>query len=56
VALAFTAASSKTDQTAISETVAVHGAKGFASAWLRRKDVAWATTLLTTTEETSDVG
>ena len=56
VALAFTAASSKTDQTAISETVAVHGAKGFASAWLRRKGVDWATTLLTTTEETSDVG
>jgi type IV secretion system protein TrbE len=56
VALAFTAASSKTDQTAIAETVAVHGAKGFASAWLRRKGVDWATTLLTTSEETSDVG
>jgi type IV secretion system protein TrbE len=56
VALAFTAASSKTDQTAIAETLAVHGAKGFASAWLRRKGVDWATTLLTTTEETSNVG
>jgi type IV secretion system protein VirB4 len=56
VALAFTAASSKTDQTAISETVAVHGATGFASAWLRRKGVDWATTLLTASEETSHVG
>ncbi|MEA2669186.1 MAG: type secretion system protein TrbE [Chloroflexota bacterium] len=56
VALAFTAASSKADQTAISETVAVHGAEGFAAAWLRRKGVDWATNLLTTTEETSNVG
>jgi type IV secretion/conjugal transfer VirB4 family ATPase len=56
VALAFTAASSKTDQTAISETVAAHGAEGFAAAWLRRKGVDWATNLLTTTEETSNVG
>jgi type IV secretion system protein VirB4 len=56
VALAFTAASSKADQTAISETVAAHGAEGFAAAWLRRKGVDWATNLLTTTEETSNVG
>ncbi|TAJ81819.1 conjugal transfer protein TrbE [Reyranella sp.] len=56
VALAFTAASSKTDQTAISETMAAHGAEGFAAAWLRRKGVEWAINLLTTNEETSDVG
>ncbi len=37
VALAFTAASSKTDQAAIAETLAAHGANGFAAAWLRRK-------------------
>ena len=35
VALAFTAASSKTDQAAIAETLAAHGADGFAAAWLR---------------------
>ncbi|MEA2909716.1 MAG: type secretion system protein TrbE, partial [Bradyrhizobium sp.] len=56
VALAFTAASSKADQTAISETVAVHGAECFAAAWLRRKGVDWAANLLTTTEETFNVG
>jgi type IV secretion system protein VirB4 len=53
VALAFTAASSKTDQTAIAETVGVHGLDGFAAAWLQRKGLAWATSMLTTTEETS---
>ncbi|HWV51664.1 conjugal transfer protein TrbE [Pseudorhodoplanes sp.] len=46
VALAFTAASSKTDQTAIAELVAAHGREGFADAWLRRKDAAWAADLL----------
>jgi type IV secretion system protein VirB4 len=34
VALAFTAASSKTDQTAIDEILAAHGRDGFAAAWL----------------------
>ena len=42
VALAFTAASSKTDQAAIAETLAEHGADGFAAAWLRRKGLDWA--------------
>jgi type IV secretion system protein VirB4 len=56
VALVFTAASSKTDRAAISETVAIHGADGFTAAWLRRKGVDWATTLLTTTEEAPDAG
>ncbi|MPZ35922.1 MAG: conjugal transfer protein TrbE [Rhodospirillales bacterium] len=54
VALAFTAASSKTDQAAIAETLSEHGADGFAVAWLRRKGLDWAAILLTTPEETSD--
>ncbi len=52
VALAFTAASSKTDQTAIAETVATDGADGFAAAWLRRKGLDWAADMLTITKET----
>ena len=46
VALAFTAASSKTDQTAIAEIVAAHGRDGFAAAWLRRKGLDWAADML----------
>jgi type IV secretion system protein VirB4 len=46
VALAFTAASSKTDQTAIAEVMAKHGRAGFAPAWLRRKGLDWAAELL----------
>jgi type IV secretion system protein TrbE len=53
VALAFTAASSKTDQMAIAETVATYGADGFATAWLRGKGLDWAADMLTTTEETA---
>ena len=52
--LAFAAASSKTDQAAIAETFTEHGAEAFAAAWLRRKGLDWAATLLTTPEETSD--
>jgi len=47
-ALAFTAASSKSDQTAIADLLAAHGADGFAAAWLRHKEVAWAADLLPT--------
>ncbi|HLZ06844.1 MAG TPA: conjugal transfer protein TrbE [Bradyrhizobium sp.] len=47
-ALAFTAASSKTDQAAIADLLAAHGADGFAAAWLARKDIAWAAELLPT--------
>jgi type IV secretion system protein TrbE len=54
VALAFTAASSKTDQAAIADTLTEHGTDGFAAAWLRRKGLDWAAILLTTPEETSD--
>ena len=53
VALAFTAASSKTDQTAIEEILAAHGRDGFAAAWLRRKDLDWAAEMLTRNEEIS---
>ena len=47
VALAFTAASSKTDQAAIAEVMLEHGRDGFAAAWLRRKGLDWAADLST---------
>ncbi|AMK18294.1 MULTISPECIES: conjugal transfer protein TrbE [Sphingobium] len=46
VALAFTAASSKTDQRRIAELIDRHGRDGFAAAWLRERGVAWAADLL----------
>ncbi|AZS21603.1 conjugal transfer protein TrbE [Caulobacter sp. FWC26] len=46
VALAFCAASSKSDQRAISQTLAAHGRDGFAAAWLRARGLAWAADLL----------
>jgi len=46
LALAFTAASSKSDQTAIAAVLAEHGRDGFAAAWLRRKGLDWAADLL----------
>jgi type IV secretion system protein VirB4 len=45
-ALTFTAASSKTDQNAITEILATHGRSGFAAAWLRHKGADWAADLL----------
>ncbi len=48
VALAFTAASSKTDQAAIAE-LSAKDRKGFAAAWLRHRGVAWAADLLSPT-------
>jgi type IV secretion system protein VirB4 len=53
VALAFTAASSKTDQAVIADTLTEQGAEGFAAAWLRRKGLDWAADMFTTTEEIS---
>ncbi len=47
VALAFTAASSKSDQALIARLVAEHGRAGFARAWLEARGVAWATDLIT---------
>ena len=46
VALAFSAASSKTDQIRIAELVAAHGREGFASAWLQNRSLGWAAELL----------
>jgi type IV secretion system protein VirB4 len=46
VALAFTAASSKTDQIRIGELTASHGRKDFAAAWLRHRGLEWAAELL----------
>ena len=46
VALAFTTASSKTDQLRIAELIAAHGAQGFADAWLRHRGVGWAAEML----------
>jgi type IV secretion system protein TrbE len=46
VALAFTAASSKTDQAAIADLLAAHGRSDFAVAWLRRRELDWAAQLL----------
>ena len=46
IALAFTAASSKTDQAVISRTVAEQGRDGFAAAWLRQKGLDWAADLV----------
>jgi type IV secretion system protein VirB4 len=46
VALALTAASSKTDQAAIERLLTEHGRDGFVPAWLRHRDVAWATDLI----------
>jgi type IV secretion/conjugal transfer VirB4 family ATPase len=53
VALAFTAASSKTDQAAIAQILSTEGADGFAAAWLRRKGLGWAADMLTQDQETS---
>jgi type IV secretion/conjugal transfer VirB4 family ATPase len=46
VALAFTAASSKTDQAAIADVLASHGHAGFAAGWLRHRGLDWAVELL----------
>ena len=50
VALAFTAASAKSDQTAIAETFAASGRDGFAAAWLRHKGLDWAADMLANQE------
>ncbi len=51
VALAFTAASSKSDQALIARLLAVHGREGFARAWLQARGVAWATDLLNSPQQ-----
>ncbi|HEV7228040.1 conjugal transfer protein TrbE [Brevundimonas sp.] len=54
VALAFTAASSKSDQALIGRLFAEHGRDGFARAWLEARGVAWATDLLATVNQDTD--
>lgn len=51
VALAFTAASSRTDQRRIAELVEAHGRAGFAPAWLRARGLDWAADLLPLTNQ-----
>ena len=52
VALAFAAASSKTDQAAIAETLLSLTARDrFAAAWLRRKGLDWAADMLTNLDQ-----
>jgi type IV secretion system protein TrbE len=46
VALAFTAASSKSDQAAIAEILAAHGRGGFVAAWLNHRGLAWAADII----------
>ncbi|HAP49566.1 MAG TPA: conjugal transfer protein TrbE, partial [Afipia sp.] len=46
VALAFTAASSKADQTLIEQILAERGHDDFVTGWLRAREVAWATDLI----------
>jgi type IV secretion system protein TrbE len=48
VALAFTAASSKSDQKAIAEIVAGQPHEGFAAMWLKRKGLDWAADMIAT--------
>jgi type IV secretion system protein VirB4 len=53
VALAFTAASSKSDQAAIANILAEHGREGFAAAWLRHKGLDWGADLLAPKQDRS---
>jgi type IV secretion system protein TrbE len=46
VALAFTAASAKSDQAAIAKIFAEHGRDGFIAAWLIHRGVGWAADLI----------
>jgi len=53
VALALTAASSKSDQAAIANILAAHGREHFAAAWLRHKALDWAVDLLVPKQDRS---
>ena len=48
VALAFAAASSRTDLNAITALIERHGPAGFAAAWARHRGLGWAADFLTT--------
>lgn len=47
VALAFAAASSRSDMNAIAALLDAHGTDGFAAAWLRHRGLGWAAELVT---------
>lgn len=51
VALAFSAASSRTDQRLIAELFEAHGRAGFAPAWLRARGLDWAADILPLTAQ-----
>jgi type IV secretion system protein VirB4 len=53
VALAFTAASAKSDQAAIEALFAAHGRDGFAAAWLRHRGLDWAADILSQPQDGS---
>ena len=53
VALAFAAASSKSDQLAIARIIENSGRADFAAAWLRHRGLDWAADLLSAPEQTS---
>lgn len=55
IALAFTAASSKSDQLAIARLMKSHGRGGFAAAWLRHRGLDWAAELLEADAVSSDL-
>jgi type IV secretion system protein TrbE len=46
VALAFTAASSKSDQADIKQILSRHGREGFVAAWLQHRGLAWAADII----------
>ena len=46
VALAFTAASSKSDQADIKQILEEHGREGFVAAWLQHRGLAWAADII----------
>ena len=46
IALAFTAASSKSDQADIKQILREHGREGFVAAWLRQRGLAWAADII----------
>ncbi len=53
IALAFAAASSKSDQIRIGELIAAHGQDQFAAAWLRHRGLEWAADLVGNLEITA---
>jgi type IV secretion/conjugal transfer VirB4 family ATPase len=46
VALAFTAASAKSDQAVIKQILSEHGREGFVAAWLKHRGLAWAADII----------